>query len=357
MKIGILTFHNADNYGAVLQCYALQEVLKRKFPNDDVSVIDYRNNKIEKSYKIIQLRKKIISNVIQFIYIPSVLKKRKLFENFRRRFLNLDHVSFSEYDVIFYGSDQIWNFELTGSDLVYLGKGFRGIKIAFAASDGGELIDSKAEVKDLLLKFNEISCREKSLAKKITALTDRHDIKTVCDPVFLISKTDWLKIAVLPKEQNYILAYKVSENLDFDREVEKTSQHYGKPVIQIVYQKSIRKFFYQKQNIVTGVSVEQFLGYVAYADLVITTSFHATAFSLIFERPFYVLKIEKRSERITDLLSVVGCIDRYVESIPERGEEMNLIPVLLQEYISTSEEVLDVDTRAVISSKKYFEAQ
>ena len=350
MKIGILTFHNADNYGAVLQCYALQEVLKKKFPNDDVSVIDYKN-------KIIKIRRKLTYNVIQFFFIKTLIKKKYLFQNFRQRFLNLDTTPYSNYDIIFYGSDQIWNFELTGLDLTYLGKGFSGIKIAYAASDGGELIDSKAEVKALLLKFDRIFCREKTLAKKITALTARHDIKTVCDPVFLFSKADWLKIADMPNKKNYILAYKVSENQHFDREVEKASQYLGKPVIQIVYQKSIRKFFYQKQNIVTGVAVEQFLGYVAYADLVITTSFHATAFSLIFGRPFYVLKIKRGSERITDLLSAVGCANRYVESIPERGEEMNLIPVLLQEYISTSEDVLDVDTRAVINSKKHFEAQ
>ena len=47
LKIGILTFHNADNYGAVLQCYALQEKLKKNFPECDVSVVDYRNTEIE----------------------------------------------------------------------------------------------------------------------------------------------------------------------------------------------------------------------------------------------------------------------------------------------------------------------
>ena len=348
MKIGILTFHNADNYGAVLQCYALQEVLKKKFPNDDVSVIDYRNEKIESAYKVIKLRKKAISNIIQFIYVPELLKKRRRFKNFRQRFLDMSPALYSEYDVIFYGSDQIWNFELTGSDLAYLGKVFSGIKIAYAASDGGELIDSKAEVKDLFLKFDKISCREKSLAKKITALTARHDIKTVCDPVFLISKTDWLKITVLPKKQNYVLAYKVSENSDFDREVEKASQYLGKPVIQIVYQKSIRKFFYQKQNIVTGVSVAQFLGYLAYADLVITTSFHATAFSLIFKRPFYVLKIKRGSERITDLLSAVGCTNRYVESIPDEIGKIDFVQSSLQKYINTSKRLLDEYMKFII---------
>lgn len=341
MKIGILTFYNADNYGAVLQCYALQEVLTRQFPNDDISVIDYRNGRIEKSYKIIQLRKKILSNVSQFIYILPLLKKRNLFRNFRRRFFYLDHVSFSEYDVIFYGSDQIWNFEITDSDLLYLGKDFNGIKIAYAASDGGQISVNRTEIKDLLLKFDKIACREESLANKILALTDCDNIRVVCDPVFLLSKSDWLKIAVAPEEKNYILAYKVSENADFDREVEKISQYLGKKVIQIVHKKSINKFFYKKQNIVNGVSVERFLGYFANADFVITTSFHGTAFSLIFEKPFYILKIKKRYERIIDLLSTVGCLDRYVENIPRNIKKMNSVQLLLQEYISSSKIVLD----------------
>ena len=72
LKIGILTFHNADNYGAVLQCYALQEALKKNFPQFDVSVVDYRNTEIEKSYKIIQRRKKTLGNFTQFLYFPKL---------------------------------------------------------------------------------------------------------------------------------------------------------------------------------------------------------------------------------------------------------------------------------------------
>ncbi|AEE17076.1 polysaccharide pyruvyl transferase family protein [Treponema brennaborense] len=316
MKIGILTFHNADNYGAVLQCYALQESLKKLFPNDEVCAADYRNNEIEKSYRILSIRKKLRANITQFLYIPAALGKRNQFKKFRERFLSLGSSDITKYDMIFYGSDQIWNPVLTAGDLSYFGNGFDGVKIAYGASDGGEI--KEQEIKELLLKFKGISCREKTLAEKISCMTARKDIKAVCDPVFLLSKNAWLAIAKAPKQNGYILAYKIADNLNFDSEVEKTAIRLEKKVIQIVYLKSLRKLFCRKQHFVKGISVEEFLGYVANADLVITTSFHATAFSLIFERPFYVLKLEIRSERITDLLNSIQLEERYVEKIPEK---------------------------------------
>ena len=319
LKIGILTFHNADNYGAVLQCYALQEALKKNFPDCDVSVVDYRNAEIEKAYRIIQCRKTILGNFTQFLYFPKTFKKRHNFVDFRKKYLCTGSSQYNDYDVIFYGSDQIWNFDITGGDLVYFGKNFNGIKIAYGASDGGKINGAEEGVKNLLDDFNSISCREKSLSEKISCVMNQ-EIPTVCDPVFLLSKDEWLKIAEKPREENYVLAYRIAENLDFDSEVEKTALKLGKKAVQIIYLKSLRKLFYKNQHFVEGISVERFLGYIANAELVITTSFHGTAFSIIFERPFYVLKLQNRAERITDLLENISLSERYVEKVPEGGE-------------------------------------
>lgn len=319
LKIGILTFHNADNYGAVLQCYALQEALKKNFPQFDVSVVDYRNTEIEKSYKIIQRRKKTLGNFTQFLYFPKLYKKRRHFVDFRKKYLCTGSSKLNDYDVIFYGSDQIWNSDITGEDFVYFGKNFNGIKIAYGASDGGKITCVEKGLKNLLEDFNSISCREKCLSEKISLMLNQK-ILTVCDPVFLLSKDEWLKIAEKPREENYVLAYRIAENLDFDSEVEKTALNLGKKAVQIIYLKSLRKLFYKDQHFVEGISVERFLGYIANAELVITTSFHGTAFSIIFERPFYVLKLQNRAERITDLLEKISLSERYVEKVPECGE-------------------------------------
>ena len=80
MKIGILTFHNADNYGAVLQCYALQEYLKKQYPNDEVYVIDYKNALIEHSYRVLGLRRSLFGNFTQFLTLSTNYKKRNQVE-------------------------------------------------------------------------------------------------------------------------------------------------------------------------------------------------------------------------------------------------------------------------------------
>lgn len=306
MKIGILTFHNADNYGAVLQCYALQEKLKELHPNDEIYVIDYKCPKIINDY----IPKINLKKPWSILGLRKTKQKCKTFQRFRKEHFNLGTDDLSFYDVIYYGSDQIWNSTLTGNDITYFGKGFSGKKIAYAASDGGEMKLTK-DVKVLLNTFFKISCREKSLTRKMQNLQLNIPIETVCDPVFLLTKEQWLKMAELPNEDNYILAYQITTNVNFDLETEKLSKKFGKKVIRIVYVKSIRKIFYKKQNFVEGISPNQFVGYFAKADYVLTTSFHGTAFSVLFDKPFFVLNLSTRSERVTDLLSTLGIEDRY----------------------------------------------
>lgn len=320
LKIGILTFHYAQNYGAVLQCYALQKALEEYFPNTDIFVVDYRNQKIVQDYAIFHLRnknlyRKLRSLIGGVLYLPQRIKCKSNFKTFVRKNLTIGSSTLSEYDAIFYGSDQIWNPKITGGvEPVYFGQEFDGIKIAYAASDGGKL-EVTSEIKGLLQKFSALSVREKSTAKKFAEIGIRSSI--VCDPVFLLSVDEWRKVAVLPREKNYVFAYKVSENPFFDAEAEKIGKKLGKEVIQAVYVKNRRKFFCKSQKIIQGISPFEFIGYIAAADFVLTTSFHGTAFSTLFMRPFCVLEIDSGSERITELLEAVGLEKRYGRLVSE----------------------------------------
>ena len=243
-KIGILTFHNAENYGAVLQAYALKTYLQKNIEHSIVDIIDYESPLIELSYKYIKplfyfknsgLRK-LISFLLQFYYLPKKIKIKKVFTKFRKEWLNVANNKFSEYNSIIYGSDQIWNPILTDNDLIYFGKNYNGKKISYAASDGGEL-DLTDEKVTHLKDFNRISCREKSLSDKL--LKQLNNVSTVCDPVFLLSKDDWLnKFSTKPSINNYVLIYKIAENLDLDNEAIKFAKKYNKKVVQIVYSKS-----------------------------------------------------------------------------------------------------------------------
>lgn len=322
LKIGILTFHYAQNYGAVLQCYALQRSLENCFSEAEVSVVDYKNQKIVYDYAIFHLKnknfyRKIRSLIGGLLYLPQRIKCKSNFRTFVRKNLNIGSSNFSDYDAIFYGSDQIWNPEITGgTDKVYFGDGFNGTKIAYAASDGNSL-EITEKIKNLLVGFSAVSVREKSSEEKFSFLKN---FRSVCDPVFLLSKNEWLNATILPKEKNYIFAYKIGENPKFDDEAEKLGRILAKRVIHAVYVKPLKKFFYKKQKFVQGISPLEFVGFIANADFVVTTSFHGTAFSVIFEKPFFTLQIGSYSERITDLLKNVGLENRYVKNIPEKIE-------------------------------------
>lgn len=349
LKIGILTFHYAHNYGAVLQCYALQQTLMKFCPGADISVVNYKNQKIKDGYKLFPLNTK---NPYRFlhsvfgavVYFYDRVKRTLSFYNFVKEKLNIGSSCLNGYDVIFYGSDQIWNplistdvkksssekykamshTELLDSasvfiknsclDKTYLGQGFNGTKIAYGASDGNKL-ELTEDVKKMLDSFSSVSVREKTLAKKLALLNK--GVSVVCDPVFLLSKEEWLKISVVPKEKNYIFAYKVADNPDFDKEVEFLGRRLNKKVIQAVYVKPLKKIFCKKQNFVVAVNPLEFTGYIANADFVVTTSFHGTAFSCLFEKKFCALKIKDGSERITDLLDILGLQNRYVEKISD----------------------------------------
>ena len=313
MKIGILTFHAAQNYGAVLQCRCLYEVLRGL--GHEVHVLDYRPAFLTEPYKL--WKNAYLKHPLPLLKVAwkltGALRRRRGFADFEKTFSPVPCRT-EGFDAIVFGSDQIWNTSLTNGDLTFFGKGFNGKKIAYGASDGGE-IEFSDEIKDLLNSFEYITCRETSLAEKIKKLGVTVPVSAVSDPVFFLSKEDWLKIAVLPKERNYVLAYKISDRPDFDEQTEKLGEQLGKKVIQIVYVKSLRKLFYKKQHFAESISPEQFVGYFANADYVITTSFHGTAFSILFEKPFYVLSFKKRSERITELLNKYNFENRYIDSL------------------------------------------
>ena len=324
MRIGILTFHNAENYGAVLQAYALRRHLQEANPAAAVDIVDYRCPLIEQSYRYFRPlsrfnhrgMRRLVSFLLQFLYFPRRVKVKGVFTSFVADFLEPGRNGLDAYDCVVYGSDQIWNPALTGGDRAYLGRGFSGRKIAYAASDGGELVFGEETV-GLLQDFQAISCRERSLSHKLRRHLSEKAVATVCDPVFLLSKRQWLAFARLPKQTDYVLVYKIAESKDVDREAECFARRWGKEVVQIVYVKSVKKFLCFTQKFISAITPQEFVGYFACADLVLTTSFHGTAFSVALERDFYTFRFERRSERVTDLLGELGLGGRFVERIPD----------------------------------------
>lgn len=327
MKIGILTFHCADNYGAVLQCYATQEYLKSL--GHDVGVINYRPDYLLRPYRLIHTRRIACGNPLQAVVnlVKELLHlpKRYILKRRYRRFGN-DHLMQTAavtgntipptYDAYVVGSDQIWNPKLTrGFDDVYFcrfpfPKGDKKF-IAYAASMEAKALDDAAKqyYRDALQHFDALSVREQPLQQLLEPLVPQ-PVTQVLDPTLMVSPTVWNNLQTkvrLPKK--YVLVYqgRSSEHtLRIARDIAR--QIDGEVVVLGTWLSFDRKLAYR------SVSPQGFVHAVRHAACVVTTSFHGTAFSIIFNRPFYTVRLNDGADsRSHSLLAALGLQDRMIE--------------------------------------------
>ena len=322
MKIGILTFHCAHNYGAVLQCYALQETLKAM--GHEVEVIDHRPEFLLSPYKVWNIRRGKSCNsflkrlVLECLTLPRRIARYKTFDLFIRTRLCLTREKTipSSFDAYIIGSDQVWNPRITkGFHLPYFGyfefqKGSKKY-IAYAASM--EASSLSQEAKDFYAKaldnFDAISVREKSLADLLQPLTPKK-VETVLDPTLLANTGIWESIVKRPLlNGKYVLVYQVRPDKNTQRIARHIANQTGAKVIEITAWVNWR----YKENIYQCCSPIEFLGWIKHASCVVTTSFHGTAFSIIFKRPFYCLKLGKGDTRAVSLLQELGLENRMIE--------------------------------------------
>lgn len=327
MRIGILTFHCAHNYGAVLQCYALQETLKGM--GHDVEVIDYRPRYLLDSYKRFNIKRYKSKNpfkmakktVREILMAKTRIKKYSAFQRFIQTKLNLSariqgcYIP-PVYDVYIMGSDQIWNPKITkGFDPLYFGhfQFAKGDKkyIAYAASMEACTLTSEAIdfYRNALCNFDSVSVREKQLASLLQPLSNK-TIETVLDPTLLVKSEVWNKLAKLPSYNGkYVLVYQVVESENTLKVANSIAQEIGAVVIEIT------SFIFAsfKRNKLQCESPEEFLGWIKQASFVVTTSFHGTVFSIIFNRPFYCIELQKNGNtRCSSLLCNIGLKERMI---------------------------------------------
>ncbi len=333
-KAGILTFHRADNYGAVLQCYAMQEHLKKN--GIDAKVIDYTNEKILNLYKsYISLIKtyekyknlnlsfpflKAVKTYCKNIFLISKNKKHNAFELFRSKYLNLsenvtDYTDFLNkslnYDMLFVGSDQVWNKKMYDGnyDLVYFLKGTASkiVKVAYAASAGDTIPQEDTDkIKKLLEGFDYISVRESSLSEQLTEVTGRECL-SVLDPVFLLSFEEWEKLLLSQnpyKKERYILSYNISADTTI-KEYMSLVDSVAEKLNLKVYEIGTQKHSSREGRVFTSAGPKEFLQLIAGAEFIYTSSFHATAFSIILKKQFNVF-IPQYATRVKNLLEMLN---------------------------------------------------
>lgn len=323
MKIGILTFQDTVNYGAELQALALRNTIQR-ISHRDTEVINYQNPKISVSMQIERfLGDKSIKGIYKRVfYVPYLRKKFDLFSDFASNHKLLSNKKYNhesitqaddEYDTIIFGSDQIWNLTLTNNDYNYFGVFSRNAKlISYAASFGKyDFNDASTTLVDSIRRFDFISLREEKDVIKLSSILKKPVLEVV-DPTFLIDSIEWTKYEeAIEVPSNYILLYLVSpqkEELEFAQEVGKEN---NLPVIYITYS---NKKAHGLVNLFQ-VSPANFLYLIHHATIVLTNSFHGTALSVNYNKPFYWMMSPqkgKANNRVLDLLSHLQLNKRVV---------------------------------------------
>ena len=323
-KIGILTFHKAHNYGAVLQAYALQKKTKG-------FIIDYYCPYIYNQYKLFKpLRKNIPKFILSFIKdIKNYKINKKRYINFEKVISSLPLISIdkiNELSILITGSDQVWNPDITCglSDIYTLNFGSDCIKrISYAASIGNtENIEKfEKEYKDKLSKLNKISVREESAKIELEKILFHKKINVVIDPTLLLTKKEWYNEIRNIKLENrkYILAYVVKKNDDYLNIVNKLSRETGLGVIH--FEQKNLGYENEIKNCYTYGPLE-FVSLIKNAEYVVTTSFHATVFSIIFNKKFWVVPHKTTGSRVTDLLTKLGISNRAVNTLEEFNKKV-----------------------------------
>ncbi|MDR1481684.1 MAG: polysaccharide pyruvyl transferase family protein [Synergistaceae bacterium] len=323
-RIGILTFVRERNVGASLQAYALQHFFREITGNQiHIENIDY-------SFKSGELEwPKLINKAIRGL---KTLKGRICNPNSFKAFTNFinDNIGLSEhkyttkniiglrdyYDAVIAGSDQVWNGDIADKSINDFLLNFCGrcLKFSYAASFGFESTFNK--YKDVILPqlktYSAISLREpigKDEIRDYTGLVPAINI----DPTLLLSENDYSRFldrAYIPHER-YIFFYAVMRHnnmIDFVSELQRQTKL---PVVFCTAYKSADFSKLKDAVQVKGIHPKQFLSLVHSADYVCTTSFHGTAFSIIFNKMFFVeLKCSSgfnyRSENLIKNLGLAG---------------------------------------------------
>lgn len=328
MKIKTITCHDVYNHGASLQAYALQTYLESL--GHDVEIINYKPPYLSGHYNLWAVNnpvynKPFIKQAYLLAKIPErirSLKRKRAFDQFTRRYLKLTRrycsyeeleANVPEADIYIAGSDQIWNtlFQNGRDKAFYLAFAPKDkLKISYAASFSTSDVQDEYRpfVRQMLKYLDRISIREKSSLPLLTTL-GRPDGIAVCDPVFLLSKEDWRRL--LPHNtinEKYLLVYdtEYSESLKFIAlEIARQKQLH-------IYNVSAFRLGYVEKNFPHAGPLD-FLNLIDGASYVVSNSFHATAFSLILEKDFCVVKrSENINERMQNLLESYGISNRLV---------------------------------------------
>lgn len=326
MKIGIITIHHAKfSYGAMLQAVATEQVCRRF--SDDVEIINYENQYEQTDAKTAgaSLKMRLKTKAVRFLQKTVYHGNRNPYRDSRRidtvynrvskqQYTHVSQMQDVDYDVLISGSDQIWNPQITGEPdrafLLDFGKARRRISYASSMGTHAPTEAEKAVFQECLQRYDAISVREQFAKDQLQPLVDK-EIALVIDPTLLMTKADWAEKFPAVREEPcepYILTFFVTNGIDaYWNEVEPYVRALNLPVWNV--QAHTRRS-HHVDKVLFAPTVEEFLRLLNNAAVVITNSFHGTAFSINFGKDFVPILARGNSSRVQHMLSLLGLSDR-----------------------------------------------
>ena len=323
MKIAIITFQFAHNYGAMLQAFALKQFLERE--GHSVSFVPYYPRWAKRIYAVSPLEKGIsIKKRIKLTLNYKGHKyQSKLFESFKNEYLGCSSEFENEskidefleaFDLLICGSDQIWNDKITGDIKAYYGENSHIRKVSYAASLGTKkLTDIQIRnAKQVLPGFDNVSVREETSRRMLESYV--YDINVVMDPVFLLSKEEWKKEQGIAKiNVPYMLVYLLQE----DNKLLEYAKEYAKENSLKMIQVHPTTATYHDGCIRWKMAgPKEFLALICHAQCVCTNSFHATSFSVIYQKKLIHIPNKVSPDRTISLLNRIGEKVKNEENAP-----------------------------------------
>ncbi|MDT2391070.1 polysaccharide pyruvyl transferase family protein [Enterococcus avium] len=331
-RIGIATFNRTHNYGSLLQSYALQKVLETRY-DSKVEFINFSNDEQREMYAYLN-RINSIKNIVKnsIILMNKTITKTHFedFNDFQSKHLHSslgdfhteNEVKDLNYDIVISGSDQVWNTKARDFDDFYFLGFLKNIrKVAYACSLGGTnfvtSIENPNKYLNLLNQYSAISVRERNSQQWLDSELDKK-IEIMPDPTLLIDKEGYSDIDLFDKEKifkgDYIHYYGFKYDHSINMKVKELGEKLGLPVVVVDGRKyalyNLKKYGF-KVSPHGGPSA--FINLMKNCTVSVTQSFHGTIFSMIFEKPFFYMRVPNVSsddDRASFLLEQTGLLDQ-----------------------------------------------
>lgn len=332
MKIAIITYHRALNYGSALQAYALNHYFWKQ--GSEAYTIDYSSEGQQATYSFYEKGHSIMTlarNFFTFIYRKALRTKRNRFNSFIKNKIPLigteifdDEDTQKTFDAFVCGSDQIWNGNTIDFTPHYLLDFVKEDRKCFSyAPSIGTLQQRKGTeeaYKRYLTKFPYISVRESSGSKYLSKIIGR-EVETVLDPVFLLDGKEWRKVAnsECSIKGDYVLCYFIGDVKGMRDFALQLGKFYHCKVYVILF--NLRDMLSLSIKTLYSAGPTEFVNLIDKAKCICTNSFHAMSFSIILNKNFWVFVNNKNAAstevlpqtRILDLAENVGLSERVLD--------------------------------------------